>query len=150
MRRTLWPVPTTAAHSHAAPATTSSHESTTMKTSLRTLLLPVALVGALGTFAAGCGDGGIDQSKIEDVQKKGDEIKAKAAEAQKVAEDIQSGKVSAEEGQKQIEAKTEEITNTAKKAGTDALEAVEDNKYLSDEDKKQIADAKDQLKTTTP
>ncbi len=121
---------------------------------LRSLLLPVALVGALGGFAAGCGDGGIDESKIEDVKKQGEALQQDAKQLQEdaaqVSEDVKSGKITAEEAQKKIEAQTKEIEDKAKQAGTDAIEAVEDNDYLSDEDKKQLQDAKDQLATTTP
>ena len=116
---------------------------------IRTLLVPVAVAGAFSGFAAGCGDGGIDKGKLEEVKKTGEELQDDAAklraDAEQVRKDIESGKITAEEGQKKLEAQTSAIEDKAKSASSDAIDAVKDNKYLSDADKKQLEDAQAQL-----
>lgn len=117
---------------------------------LRLLIAPLAIAATLSF--AGCGDGGIDESKLEDVQKQGEQLQKDAAdlqaEAQKTADDVKAGKVSAEEAAADLQEKADAVTDKAKAAGADAIEAVEDNKYLSDADKKALEDAKATLETT--
>jgi outer membrane murein-binding lipoprotein Lpp len=117
--------------------------------SFRTILSSVAILGASAAFIGGCGDGGVDQSKLNDVKKQGQEIQADAkkltANADQIRADIASGKITAEEGQKQLTAQTDAITAKANKASSTAIDAVKDNKYLSDDDKKQLEDAQAKL-----
>lgn len=119
------------------------------RTFIRTLLVPIAVAGAFSGTIAGCGDGGIDKGKLEDVKKQGEALQNDAAklqaDAEQVRKDIETGKITAAEGQKKLETQTKAIEDKAKAAGSDAIDAVKDNKYLSDADKKQLEDAQSQL-----
>ncbi len=116
-------------------------------TTLRLLTASLAAAATL-SFAA-CGDGGIDKSKLDDVQKQGEQIQQDAKDlqqdAQQAAEDVQSGKKTAEEAAADIEKKADAVTDKAKAAGSDAIDAVKDNKYLSEADKQAMEDAQAQL-----
>jgi hypothetical protein len=138
--------------SPASPLTLTHHlrKKPTMNTTklLRSLLVSGALLGATTGFAA-CGDGGIDKGKLKDVQKQGEALQNDAkkvqADAKQVQADIASGKITAAEGQKKLEAETNAVTDKAKKASSTAIDAVKDNKYLTDEQKQQLKDAETQL-----
>ncbi|MBJ7470690.1 MAG: hypothetical protein JHD16_05285 [Solirubrobacteraceae bacterium] len=114
---------------------------------LRLLVAPLAIAATL-SFAA-CGDGGIDEGKLEEVQKQGEQIQKDAQElqkdAQQISEDVQSGKKTGAEAQAEIEKKAKAIEEKAKGAASDSIDAVKDNSYLSESDKQQLEDAQAEL-----
>ncbi|MDQ8046978.1 MAG: hypothetical protein AAGC46_19150 [Solirubrobacteraceae bacterium] len=113
------------------------------------LLLPLALVGATTGFVAGCGSGGIDKAKLDDVKKQGQQLQQQSADAQKqiqqISADIKSGKISAEAGQKKIDSISNGLEKKAKNVASNGIDAVKNSNYLSDADKKQLKDAQAQL-----
>lgn len=107
-------------------------------TALRSILLPVALVGAIGGFVAGCGDSEDESGKVTETQttpvaeptadelgEKGAEIQESAEniqkEAQEIGDDVTSGKISPKEGRKLLREKAEELQKQAEAAGAEAF-----------------------------
>lgn len=120
-----------------------------MRTNSTLRLLAASLAAAATLSFAACGDGGIDESKLEDVQKQGEQIRQDAQDlqqdAQQIQEDVQSGKKTAAEAQAELEEKTNAIKEKAEDAGSDAIDAVKDNKYLSEADKKALEESQAEL-----
>lgn len=116
---------------------------------LTTLLLPVALLGATTGFIAGCGDGGIDQSKVNDLKSKAANLQNDAKKTQdkikQIQADVKSGKISAAKGQQEMEAAATAIQKKAKATASEGIDAIKNNSHLSADEKKQLEDAQAQL-----
>lgn len=112
-------------------------------------LLAVAASAAIVAIS-GCGND--DDKKVDEIKQQSQELQQDSAQVQKelqqIRDDIQSGKITAAEGQKQIEAKTEAITAKAKKTTQNAIDAAKDNSNLTDAQRKQLEDAQKQLDAT--
>ena len=112
-------------------------------------LLAVAATAAIVAIS-GCGDD--NEKKADELQKQGQELQEDSAqlqkEAQQINDDVKSGKITAQEGAKQLEAKTEALKAKAKKTTQNAIDAAKDNSNLTDAQRKQLEDAQKQLDAT--
>jgi hypothetical protein len=68
--------------------------------------------------------------------------------ARQTVEDVESGKVSAEDAAKDLEAKSEALKKKAKDTTSSAIDAAKYNGNLTDDQKKQLEDAQKQLEAT--
>jgi uncharacterized phage infection (PIP) family protein YhgE len=99
---------------------------------IRTSLVGLVIAAAVGIAA--CGGGGISQKEANQLQDRGAALQQKA---QQISADVKSGKITAEEGAKQLQ---EDATNLA----DDSIDAA-NGSNLPDDVQKQLDEAKKQL-----
>lgn len=123
-----------------------------MFTVRRAALVPFLLAAALGASACGS-DVKEAQDLGKELQQQGQQLQAdaeaKRKEIEQISEDIKSGKLSAEEGQKQIEALTDELQKEAADIADKGMEGVKNLDSVPDSAKQDLEEAQQQLKEAT-
>lgn len=123
-----------------------------MFTVRRAALVPFLLAAAIGASACSS-DVKEAQDLGKDLQKQGQQLQAdaeaKRKQIEQISADIKSGKISPEEGQKKIEALTEELQKEAADITDKGIEGVKNLDSVPDSAKEDLEQAQQDLREAT-